>query len=251
METARSILQHQELEGETFFWPAGPTGVLLFHGLTATTAEVRPLARFLFEHGYTVAGRLLPGHGTTPEDLNQKRWQDWADAAEDAYQGMLLKCNQVIVGGESMGGLLALSLASGHAETPGILLYAPALSIPGIGRARFLAPFMQSIRKGSTDDSMPWQGYYVNPVRAVAQLYLLQREILKRLPSIRQPVLILQGKLDRTIDPQSSQIVFDKIGSTRKELVWLDRSSHVLLLDRQFDEASQRTLDFIKTIVKD
>ena len=36
-----------ELEGGSFLWQGGETGVLLLHGLTATTAEVRPLAKRL------------------------------------------------------------------------------------------------------------------------------------------------------------------------------------------------------------
>ena len=50
-----------ELEGGSFFWKNGETGVLLLHGLTATTAEVRPLAKSLLKEGYTVSGILLPG----------------------------------------------------------------------------------------------------------------------------------------------------------------------------------------------
>ena len=60
------FLLNPELEGGSFFWRGGETGVLLLHGLTSTTAEVRPLAKRLLNEGYTVSGILLPGHGTTP-----------------------------------------------------------------------------------------------------------------------------------------------------------------------------------------
>ena len=60
-----SAIFNPELEGGSFFWKGGGTGVLLLHGLTATTAEVRPLAKCLLVEGYTVSGILLPGHGTT------------------------------------------------------------------------------------------------------------------------------------------------------------------------------------------
>ena len=64
------FILNPELEGGSFFWKGGETGVLLLHGLTATTAEVRPLAKRLLNEGYTVSGMLLPGHGTTPENLS-------------------------------------------------------------------------------------------------------------------------------------------------------------------------------------
>ena len=42
-------LHNPHLEGGPFFWEAGPVGVLLLHGYTATTAEMRPLAKRLHE----------------------------------------------------------------------------------------------------------------------------------------------------------------------------------------------------------
>lgn len=240
------ILQHPDLDGSSFYWPAGKVGVLLLHGLTATTVEVRTLGKVLHEQGYTVAGPLLPGHGTTPEELSRTSWKQWLDTADDAYQGLCLHCDTIFVGGESMGGLLALCLASMHADIAGLMLYAPALVVQGARWARFLSPFWQFQRKKRVDESMPWQGYYVNPVRSAAELYKLQQQVLARLPKIQNPVLIMQGKLDLTIDPQSAQVVYDRIGSTRKEFYWLERSGHVIILDQELDIVAQRTLDFLK-----
>jgi len=39
--SAEPPLVNPELEGGDFFWQGGADGVLLLHGLTATTAEVR------------------------------------------------------------------------------------------------------------------------------------------------------------------------------------------------------------------
>ena len=47
---------------------------------------MRPLARFLYGQGYTVAGPLLPGHYTRPEEINRYHWRDWTRAVEDAYR---------------------------------------------------------------------------------------------------------------------------------------------------------------------
>ena len=120
---------HPELDGDSFEFQGGKTGVLLLHGFTASTAEVRPLGESLRAAGYTVCAPLLPGHGTHPDDLNKVHWQDWLQTAEIAYQNLLKQCDHVWVGGESMGGLLCLLLAAEHAEINGLLLYAPALSV--------------------------------------------------------------------------------------------------------------------------
>ena len=63
------FLHNDHLPGDEFFWEGNNTGILLSHGYTATTAEVRPLAETLYRQGYTVAGPLLPGHGTDPKDM--------------------------------------------------------------------------------------------------------------------------------------------------------------------------------------
>ncbi len=241
-----SVLQHPDLDGSSFFWPAGEVGVLLLHGLTATTVEVRSIGKILHQNGYSVAGPLLPGHGTTPEELSRTTWQDWLSCARDAYQGLNLKCSTIFVGGESMGGLLALMLARQYPEIAGIMLYAPALHVRHLQWARWLAlvrPYPPK-RRGGGD--MSWQGYQVNSLRAAAQLYRLQRQVLLRLPYIHTPALIVQGLLDQTIDPQSAQMVYDRIGSTRKELFWLEHSTHVLILDRELDLAARYTLDFLQ-----
>ena len=101
-------LHNPELLGEEFFWSGGPVGILLCHGYTATTAEVRPLARCLHAAGYTVAGLLLPGHNTSPADLNRVRWQDWVKAFDAMLDRLYARCETVIVGGESTGGVLSL-----------------------------------------------------------------------------------------------------------------------------------------------
>ena len=128
-KSKEGFILNPELEGKSFFWKGGETGVLLLHGLTATTAEVRPLAKGLLNEGYTVSGILLPGHGTTPENLSQTHRKDWIKASEEAYNELKRECSSVIVGGESVGALLALRLASDHPEIKGLLLYAPAVSL--------------------------------------------------------------------------------------------------------------------------
>ena len=96
---------------ESFFLPGShdkEIGLLFIHGFTATTVEVRQIANYFHCEGYTVSAPLLPGHGTTPEDMNTKKVNDWIGAAEHAYVELREKKNRICVFGESMGGLLTL-----------------------------------------------------------------------------------------------------------------------------------------------
>ena len=253
---ARNIPQvNPHLPGEPFFWEGGPVGVLLVHGFTATPAEVRLLGQYLHTRGFTVAGPLLPGHGTTPQDANRTPWQDWVKAVEASYRQLVAHCETVFLGGESTGGLLALYLAAEHPQAAGILAYAPALiTAPAYGP--YLLPLLSSFIPFLSKSSHPptladerWQGYPVYPLRAVGQLYRLQRGVGRRLPLIRQPLLLVQGRLDDTVHPSVPDKVYRAVKSTLKEVHWMANSHHCVLLDGEWEQAAQITLDFIQRVV--
>ena len=240
------IYKNPQLDGSTFYWRAGEDAVLCLHGFTATTVEVRTIASFFRQNGYSTYGPLLPGHGTTPQDANKTSFKDWIDEATKAYLFLKENHRYVFVLGESMGGLLALYLCSEFNEIKGAMVFAPALRIPKLVLSKLLWPFKEYRYKKISDDDMPWQGYDVVPLKAAANLFDFQKIVRKKLPSINQPVIIFQGKKDQTIDPMSSVYALENIGSTDKELVWLDESSHVILLDTQVAEVEEICLDFIR-----
>jgi len=243
------IFQNPQSEGGSFYWPGSKESniaILLLHGFTATTVEVRPMAEFLNGLGYTVAGPLLPGHGVSPDELNKSRVHNWIDTAEESYQELRANFQHVIVLGESMGGLLALWLGAFHPEISGLLIFAPALRIPGLWQSIFAWPFKSFINKKNIDTNSPWQGFNVVPLRAANELYKLQSKIKNLLQEVRQPMIIFQGKLDSTIDPVSSIEVLEKVNSIKKELVWLSESSHCILLDKQIETVKQIIQVFIK-----
>ncbi len=253
----RPNFENPQLDGSTFSLNgSGDTGVLLFHGFTSTTVEVRPLAEFLHQAGYSVMAPLLPGHGTRPEDALKVRKADWLRAAEQAYQSLKTRAHRIVVGGESMGALLALHLVSMYPEISGIVTFAPAIHVSGQWRAVLLAPFvkiqpkhyLQDENSSPTADVFPWQGYNVLPIPAVAQFYWLQQQVRRELKSVRQPALIFQGKLDGTIDPDGAKVVLNRLGSSDKKLVWLEDSGHTLLLGREYNQIYQDTLAFIQRV---
>ncbi len=246
-------LVNAHLPGDAFLLDGGPDGVLLVHGFTATTAEVRPLAEHLHAAGYTVSAPLLPGHGTQPEDINRCRWQDWLEAVTQAYGELKARCPRVAVGGESMGAVLTLHLAATHPEIVAVLSCAPALKLtlppPMIALAHTLAPFGVMFKPGAgpaSEADALWKGYDVRPVKGVRELLRLQEALRPMLPRIRQPILIVQGRLDGTVDPRAPQEIYDRVSSSDKELLWLPKSTHCVALDcerGQLFEVTQRFLD--------
>ena len=49
------------------------------------------------------------------------------------------------------------------------------------------------------------------------------------LPLIMAPILIAHSRHDRVARPESARIIFERVGSPDKQLLWLERSNHGLL----------------------
>lgn len=247
--THNPYLKNPHLEGGDFYWEGNQTGILLIHGFTATTAEVRPLAEILHQAGYTTAGPLLPGHGTHPDDLNRATWRMWMEKVKQAYQHLAGNCQRVFVVGESMGSLLSLELARQHPEIAGLLLFAPAIKIynpwlPWLSHV--LWPFVKYLDKKGKKDDLPWKGYNVNPVKAGTELHKLQLHVQRNLPKIYQPLVVFTGEHDRTIALDSGQFILDTVSSEVKQLIHMNDSGHCVILDHEIDQVAEHVLDFIR-----
>ena len=247
------MIFNSHLEGDTFFCKSGNVGVLLIHGFTATTAEVRPLARKLFDHGFTVSGPLLPGHGSKPENLNRVKWQDWIGAAREAYLQIAGECDRVFIGGESTGALISLYLAGKIPEIAGILAYAPAVFVNYRLRDRIIlrlsAPLLPYRQKSSWSPHPLWQGYGVYPLKGAIQFFRLQKKVQEILPEINQPILICQGRLDETVIPACPDLICAATGSSVKEIHWMEKSGHLVILEDELDQVVELTEQFIKRII--
>ncbi len=241
-----NFMKNPHLDGESFYNLGGKTGILLLHGFTATTAEVRLLADHLVKNGHTVAAPLLPGHGTHPNDLNKKTWMDWYEAAEAAFFRLQQDCDQVFVGGESMGTLLSLMLSSRYHKVSGLILASPAMKVKNLSAAYVLQYFKKHQPKNQKEDGLAWKGYNVYPLKAAVQLLKLQNVVKKELGNIDQPMLIFVGDKDTTITPDAGELIFEAVPSIDKRLVHLPESPHCLLLAHEMDRVTAEVDTFLQ-----
>ena len=229
--------------------------MLLIHGFTGAPPEMRMVADYLHERGLTVQGPLLPGHGTTVEDMNDCGWIDWTNHAERALINLQARCDTVFVGGLSMGSLLTLYLAAHHPELPGAILYAPATVIAN--RFIYLTPIFKYLmlkkRKSNRSDltdpeaSLRFWSYEEHPVSAAHELLKLMRRVRQLLPRVSCPTLIIHSTLDQAIHSRSARYTYERVGSTEKELVTLHNSGHCITVDSEWEAVAERTYAFIQT----
>ena len=248
-------MSNHQLDGNSFEMKGGSNvGVLLMHGLTATTTEVRLLAERLHAAGYDIAAPLLPGHGTTPDEMKKVGYEDWLQTAVSNYHQLATEYEHVFVGGESTGGVLALALAARYPDITGILCYAPALKLqmppfmpPLIGLGATLGIILP---KSAPNDNPYWQGYDVRPLRGVQALLRLNKDTRKRLPQIKQPLLLLQGRNDTTVTPDCPDLIRAGVETAVYQQHWLENSGHVLLVEDEIDTAANLTINFIQLIIQ-
>ena len=248
------MAQHAHLDPSAFFLPGGPTGVLLIHGYTGSPTEMRRIGDSLHAAGLTVSGPRLPGHGTTPEEMNRCRWTDWTAHVEQALADLRAQCSTVFVAGLSMGSLLTLYLARRHPDLPGIILYSPAPWVRN--RLIYLAPLGRYFvaaqpKPGDSDlvdpeaDRQIWC-YDVDPASAAAELLKLMLRVRWNLAKVTCPALIIHSCGDRSIHPESARRTFERIGSRDKQLLTLDESGHCITVNVHWQWVAEKSLAFIR-----
>ncbi|HEY4058068.1 MAG TPA: alpha/beta fold hydrolase [Kofleriaceae bacterium] len=232
-----------------------PLGVVLVHGFTATPFEVGYLGRKLADHGFSVSVPLLPGHGTTVEDLDETTWHQWAEAVAAAVERMA-KRRRVALVGSSLGGLLSLYTASQRPEVSCVASLAAPMWLDGVARvaARLTRPgaLLDRVHRlpklGGSDVRDPEMkrqnpSYRSIPTRALAQLMDFMEVVDAALPTIEQPVLVLHGVHDHTAPVSCARYIATK---THARLRLLPESYHLLAIDVERDIVATEVEDFLR-----
>ena len=233
--------------------PESRAAVLCLHGLTGTPYEVRPLAEALAGAGLYAVGPALPGHGETPEALAAvPSFTAFTDAARGALDGLARRHEQVFVVGLSMGGLLALLLASERRVAGLVVVGVPLrLASPIRQLVPLLKRFVPFVAKRGGSDIQDaaararHPSYDTMPLASVHELVKLQRVVRGRVRQVVAPILVAHGALDRTADPADARRIFDAVGSRERELLLLPSSGHVVPVDRDGRALAEATVGFI------
>lgn len=235
---------------ESFFLEGtSERAVLLLHGYTGAPSEMRLLGEYLNSKGFTVKCVRLPGHGTTPEDLNETTTDDWYAEAERACCELLSSYSKVMVAGLSMGGLLTIRIAAQLPIDRAAILAAPIFlqdkRVPLFPILKYFIKYLPKQKRNYHEaakynvayDKMP-----TKPIGSILQMIKTAKSVY--LPKIEVPCLIMQSKIEHTVAPRSAQYIYDNIKSKVKQLVWFEHCGHILTLDAERDKVFEQVGEF-------
>ncbi len=208
------------------------TGCLLIHGWTGSPFEMEPLVAPLQALGCRVHNVTLPGHEGDFAAFRRTWFRDWAEGAEQAYLALREEADRVIVMGLSMGGTLALHIASRH-PVDGVVtmaspvyvyrLFPPEMKdwrLPFVRLLRHVRPVWPgSPRRAEAQEIAPWKGY--DGATSLPQLWSLiegVRTVERELHRVTAPLLAMHCPTDRTAPPGNVWEIARRVSSERRRI---------------------------------
>ena len=249
----------------------GRVGFLLIHGLGGTPMEMRYLAQGLAHAGHTVHVPQLAGHCAGGEELRATTWSDWYRSVEEEHGRLKARCDTIVVGGLSMGAILAIHHAAMHPNAVSALtLYAPTLWLDGWGVPWYAGLFKLVKMKWCADyfafaERDPWgikdrrlralieqaiksgdssrAGIAALPGSLMLELRWLVERVKREVAEVAQPALIIHPREDDRASLRNVSYLQSRLrGPT--ETVVLNDSYHLVTLDRQRQLVVARTVEF-------
>ncbi len=238
--------------------PRYKAGIVLVHGYMAAPEEVRAFARYLYDQGYLVYGVRLRGHGTSPEDLALRSWQEWYESLNRGYVIVKSYTDRIILGGFSTGGCLALYGAARKQEkieavfsinAPLKLRQVSAKLIPSVVTMTSWLKKIRGPQAGwdyvQNSPENPTINYIRNPLTGVRELGRVMDEMEERLGEIIVPTLVVQGSKDPVVNPDSGPDIFHKVGTQMKELTIFERDRHGIINGEHREDVYDRVYRFL------
>lgn len=285
--THSPVMNHRVMKGAEPIFLQGKSDRALIglHGLTGSPDDLREWAQVFHRLGDTISVPLLPGHGTSPEDLLHIEWDTWISAVRAEVRRLRKTHRTVILVGSSMGATIALQLANeespreeevsesgearDHRRTHSVLgsprPFVDAIvlaSVPLVFRYHFLHRislpilklFVPMIKKrGNGDFTDPAFGesrvhYEKIPLAAIQELWRGNARVREDRNALC-PVLVLHGNQDRVNAMRGARWVRKHV---KAPWLWYKEyrgTAHHILADARRHDAYRDIGDFLDEVV--
>ena len=174
--------------------------------------QTRQVLRFVY-------GVRLDGHGTAPRHLTAVTWGSWLDSVAHAHSVVTHACPRTVVGGFSLGGILAALLAARRpnavdglftVNAPIRLRHPMAPLVPAALRLDAALRMVDRARGAPTRTNpteSPDINYDVDYLWGVRELRAAIRAARRELPRVTAPALLIQSEDDPVVAPRSAEIM--------------------------------------------
>jgi len=226
-------------------------GVVLSHGFTGSPVSMRPWAEALAERGYAVELPLLPGHGTTWQQMNVTTWDDWYGEVTRAFDKALAENDAVAVCGLSMGGALVLRLAADHPDRVAAAVVVNPMVITrrkdvlALPVLKWLVRSFPGVANDIKKPGVEEHGYTRTPLKAADSLFRAGRVLARDLPRITAPLLVFHSEEDHVVDDATVPLIAERVSSTDLVEQTLRNSYHVATLDHDAPMIFEESASFI------
>ncbi|WP_318507485.1 carboxylesterase [Bacillus sp. T3] len=241
------------VQSKPFTFKSGKRAVLLLHGFTGNTADVRMLGRFLEKQGYTCHAPLYKGHGVPPEELVLSGPEDWWNDVITGYNYLKSQGHEEIaVAGLSLGGVFSLKLGY-TVPIKGIVpmcapMYIKSEEVMYKGILEYACEYKQ--REGKTPEQIEkeMEEYQQTPMKTLKALQNLIADVRDNVDMIYSPTFVVQARHDNMINMNSANIIYKEVESLFKEIKWYEQSGHVITLDNERDQLHEDIYQFLEKL---
>ncbi|MFC3041349.1 alpha/beta hydrolase [Virgibacillus xinjiangensis] len=241
------------VQPKPFTFEAGPRAVLLLHGFTGHTADVRMLGRYLEKKGYTSHAPIYRGHGLPPEDLVETNAEQWWEDVKNAYKHLQeLGYEEIAVAGLSLGGVLGLKLAYSEKVKAVIPMCSPMFFDNSTqltkGFELFSKEYKQLEGKDKETVDQEIERLIDRSGEVFSHLENSINEVREEIDTIYAPAFVVQARKDEMINTESANYIYDQIESDKKDLKWYEESGHVITMGKEKEQLHEDIYEFLESL---
>ncbi|WP_170008148.1 alpha/beta hydrolase [Bacillus fonticola] len=232
-----------------FTFEAGPRAVLLLHGFTGNSSDVRMLGRYLQKNGYTSHAPHYKGHGVPPEELVKTGPTDWWQDVLDGYEHLRsLGYEEISVGGLSLGGVFSLKLSLEKPVKGVFPMCAPMYIKSEDVMYQGVLDYAREFKKyeGKSEEVIEQEMEDFKPMSTFKELQNLIKSVREQVDLVYAPLFVVQGRKDHMINTNSANIIYDEAESPIKDLKWYEDSGHVITLGQEKEQLHKDVYAFLE-----